>query len=96
MEEKQEKDHALLTMSRSAFCGLMIFNGVAVGAACLASVRPVYVEHAINDGTIESAQELSYLYGLIGLGALISTIIAFAAIQVLKKHNDVPCKVDLP
>jgi hypothetical protein len=70
------KEKPRLSISTKMFCSLMISNGVLVASLCYASVLPMAKQRSRELGTIEASQEVVYLYGLIGLGFLVSTVFA--------------------
>jgi hypothetical protein len=65
----------------------MIVNGLLVAGACYASVRPVFVERVEQLKNNEARMELMYLGSLFGLGPLISTLIANAALPCIMQRT---------
>jgi hypothetical protein len=91
----QNRPKRRLELSTGLFCALMILNGGIVGTLCYAAVVPMAVERAEELGSIEASQEVTYLYGLIGLGLLVSTLTANAAVAILT-HVQSEVKEDSP
>jgi hypothetical protein len=76
-----------VVLSSSGFCSLMILNGFLVAGACYAFVRPTYVERMEEKKDNATKMEVMYLGALFGLGPLLSTMLANAALPFILRER---------